>query len=811
MLKRVLNYSAYILVVIIIAFFAVELLTRPLLRGPLVSTYQAWIEGGVFILAMAVVLMAVFARQMAYLLVAALILCQSYFGAGLLGWQIMQPHLLIRHIPASLIEQWLLGATLFLVVHAFFRLRLLSFAYLIPLQRFLYYGAWLWLPLALLLPPTWFWLVLSLYLPFYLGGLCLSLIAREWVHQVYAPLVPFAYTTPIQLTTVAVSLAVWAAWRWHIMPEFMPAFGTFILLGVANLGALLAVLENLLYQKQATLQQHNELEQYKQLSPFGLVHIDHDDNIIYCNDLFEQWISSYQLPTPIKHWSQYFPRLERRTVFNNTRNNQPTEVKLKQLSIELPEGLSASFCLFGFAEKNHTILYLVPTNAHLALTLATKLSNTLAQHLYTSQGLEEVFNRVEDGTHNSALPNFMAFLKIHTPHASRGEPHDYSVPLSEALHRHLHKHTRTPFYIGKLSGQEFVLILTRFSAERLNRWLLHFLNHLQKEVFTHFNYGQPSTRCHAGVVELGTALNYQDSLAVARSACDCAINQNEHAILYRQNTPELQMQTDQLKFFEQLRQGTPRGLFLLMQPIISLNAPGGSYHVEVLLRFKNEKDELLPTNVLINLAAQNGSITAIDKWVFRTTLEWLGQNHEELHHIDWVNLNLSAVSLNSPEFIADLIVLLKGYGPILSKLCIEITESMAVHDLAYARDLMHTLQRMGIRIALDDFGAGYTSFSYLRELPANALKIDGSLIKDMLQTPNNTAIVRTIVELAQNLGMESVAEWVEDIDTLLALKEIGVDYVQGFAISKAINPARILDHREIYTLIPDPVTVRYLQ
>src|SRR5690625_7047447 len=78
-----------------------------------------------------------------------------------------------------------------------------------------------------------------------------------------------------------------------------------------------------------------------------------------------------------------------------------------------------------------------------------------------------------------------------------------------------------------------------------------------------------------------------------------------------------------------------------MQPIISLNAPGGSYHVEVLLRFKNEKDELLPTNVLINLAAQNGSITAIDKWVFRTTLEWLGQNHEELHHIDWVNLNRS--------------------------------------------------------------------------------------------------------------------------------------------------------------------------
>src|SRR5690625_8015813 len=109
MLKRVLNYSAYILAVIIIAFFAVELLTRPLLRGPLVSTYQAWIEGGVFVLAMAVLLMAVFTRQVSYLLVAALIFCQSYFGAGLMGWHIMQPHLLLHYAPEYLIEQWLLG------------------------------------------------------------------------------------------------------------------------------------------------------------------------------------------------------------------------------------------------------------------------------------------------------------------------------------------------------------------------------------------------------------------------------------------------------------------------------------------------------------------------------------------------------------------------------------------------------------------------------------------------------------------------------------------------------------------------------
>src|SRR3546814_7743406 len=92
---------------------------------------------------------------------------------------------------------------------------------------------------------------------------------------------------------------------------------------------------------------------------------------------------------------------------------------------------------------------------------------------------------------------------------------------------------------------------------------------------------------------------------------------------------------------------------------------------------------------------------------------------------------------------------------------------------------MKRLQSMGVRIALDDFGAGYTSFSYLKELRADAIKIDGALIKDMLANETNIAIVRTIVELARHLGMKSIAEWVEDSDTLDALQDMSVDYAQG--------------------------------
>ncbi len=814
-LNRGMHYTACLLAVVVIIFFSTELLTRPWHHQPVLSTYQAWAEGGAFILAIAVLIIALFARQVNYLLISALIFCQTYFGASLSNWPILQPQLLLHYASASSIQQWIIGITLFLAVYTFFRLKLLSFDYFPKLQYFLYFGSLLWPPSAWFLPASWFHILLNSYLPIYLGALCISLIAREWLPtEQTRPAPPYAYTTPILLSTAACCIAVWFCLHWQIIPELITPIGSFILLVIANLGALLAVLENLLYQKHQTTHQQNQLAHYQQLSPFGLLYLDAEGNIIYHNALFEQWVHHLQLPTPIHHWSQYFTALNSATLLKNTQNNTPTEVQPKQLNIELPQGTQASFYLFGFAEADYLIVYLIPSQAHYALPPHLRPNPKLSQRLYTNQGLEEIFNRIfqnTTGNQQNLLPNFLACLKILPPQTQSADPQDYSVPISEALQRHLEQHARTPFYIGKLSGQEFVLIMTRFSKERLNRWLNLFINHLQQEVLSRLSYGQPLTRCYIGVVELSHHLNYTDSLAVARSACETAIKNNEQSVLYEQNSAELHMQLDQLQFFEQLNQGNTRGLYLQMQPIISLKEPGASYHAEVLLRFRNNDNGALPTEPLINAAAQNGSITTIDKWVFHTTLNWFSQHYDELEHIHCLNLNLSAVSLNDSKFIHELIELLEQHPMVLSKLCIEITESVALHDLAYTRNLMHTLQNMGIKIALDDFGAGYTSFSYLRELPANALKIDGSLIKDMLRTQSNIAIVRTIVELAQNLGMVSIAEWVEDIDTLLALKELGVDYVQGFAVSKAVNPAQILDNKQIFTLIPDPVTVRYLQ
>src|SRR5690606_29991283 len=127
------------------------------------------------------------------------------------------------------------------------------------------------------------------------------------------------------------------------------------------------------------------------------------------------------------------------------------------------------------------------------------------------------------------------------------------------------------------------------------------------------------------------------------------------------------------------------------------------------------------------------------------------------------------------------------------------------------RALIARLKTLGIRIALDDFGAGYTSFNYLKQLDADAVKIDGTFVRDMLASDTNIAIVRTIVELAQNLGMVSIAEWVEDVQTLEMLREMGVDYVQGYAVSAALTPLEILDAESVSDLVSNADTLAYIR
>ncbi len=316
-----------------------------------------------------------------------------------------------------------------------------------------------------------------------------------------------------------------------------------------------------------------------------------------------------------------------------------------------------------------------------------------------------------------------------------------------------------------------------------------------------------------GLIEVADGTNVKDAMSAADRACREA-KKGLHAslVVYEKNEAVFKEREEELRLIERLGTGVvPEGLFLVMQPIMSLRAPYESLDFEILLRMRGKDNSITSAGKIISAGENNGRSAVIDRWVMSNTLEWLDQHYDHLDRTRFACMNLSGASLNDERFIHDAFSMLAQHGRAVGKLCIEITESVALHDLDNTRRFIDKVRDFGAKVALDDFGAGYTSFSYLKELRADTLKIDGSFVVGVNTHPANLAIVEAIVELARNLGMKSVAEWAEDLATVEALSEAGVDYVQGFVIARPQLPDKILGARSSASFIEDERVSQYVQ
>jgi EAL domain-containing protein (putative c-di-GMP-specific phosphodiesterase class I) len=225
---------------------------------------------------------------------------------------------------------------------------------------------------------------------------------------------------------------------------------------------------------------------------------------------------------------------------------------------------------------------------------------------------------------------------------------------------------------------------------------------------------------------------------------------------------------------------------------------------------RDPEGNLVPVSRVIAAGEQSGRMSAIDRWVLSTTLAWLDQHRARLQNTQFVCMNLSGASWNDEEFMQEVFDLLRRNSHVVSFLCIEITESVALHDLRNTRRFIDKVRSFGAKVALDDFGAGYTSFSYLKELPADLLKIDGSFVVKMTRHPANVSIVEAIVNLARNLGMKTIAEWAEDAATVQTLAELGVDYVQGFVVARPMACEHMLEADSAARFIVDTELLQFV-
>jgi EAL domain-containing protein (putative c-di-GMP-specific phosphodiesterase class I) len=174
----------------------------------------------------------------------------------------------------------------------------------------------------------------------------------------------------------------------------------------------------------------------------------------------------------------------------------------------------------------------------------------------------------------------------------------------------------------------------------------------------------------------------------------------------------------------------------------------------------------------------------VDEWVLNSTFTWLKKALSAKQAATVISMNLSGQSLSSRSFLPKVVELFGDSGIAPQQVCFEITETAAVANFEVALHFITSLRSMGCQFAIDDFGNGMSSFTYLKQLPVDYLKIDGSYVRDMLSDPIDRALVEAVNQIGHSMGMRTIAEFVEDTATLGALKLIGVDYAQGYAIGR---------------------------
>ena len=228
-------------------------------------------------------------------------------------------------------------------------------------------------------------------------------------------------------------------------------------------------------------------------------------------------------------------------------------------------------------------------------------------------------------------------------------------------------------------------------------------------------------------------------------------------------------------------------LVLRYQPIarISRKTPL-LHHAEILLGIPDEQGNLISPVDFIFAAESFRRMVAVDRWVIQNVFRWMGTHSRELDEMGGLAINLSGASLNEEGFIDFVLQQAKVLMVPMEKVCFEVTETAGIANLSNASEFILEVKKTGCTFALDDFGSGLSSYAYLKNLPVDFLKIDGAFVKNMDSNPYDYAVVKSITEIGHFMGKGIIAEYVENENILNMLREIGVDYAQGYVIGKPL-------------------------
>lgn len=302
-----------------------------------------------------------------------------------------------------------------------------------------------------------------------------------------------------------------------------------------------------------------------------------------------------------------------------------------------------------------------------------------------------------------------------------------------------------------------------------------------------------------GVVEVGSHANtVVDLISAADNACYRAKSQGRNRYyVYNPDDAEVNYQVSELELVNRIRQAIQQDEFeLFHQPIVPLNSQSGGLHYEILLRLPDGKNGYVSPAEFIPVSERHGLMSKIDIWVFEHTMDLLERHPQHVAGLSKCAINLSGLSIGDDKILDHLIARLKRSVVPSEKICFEITETAAVTNLAAAARFIQSLRDVGAKFALDDFGAGMSSFTYLKNMSVDYVKIDGSFVRNMCCDKSDFAAVKAIHEIAQSMGKQTIAEFVSDEIIKGCLSKLGVTYGQGFGLGKPSPFKDLLNHSD---------------
>jgi diguanylate cyclase (GGDEF)-like protein len=410
---------------------------------------------------------------------------------------------------------------------------------------------------------------------------------------------------------------------------------------------------------------------------------------------------------------------------------------------------------------------------------------------FEAQLIESMKNLENDKDAHQLIYFDLDNLQLVNDTFSRNAGDEIIVRFAQLIEEHLPNNA----VATRLMADDFVILLTHSNIDaatelaekiRKNNYVLRYLkgdNSLQVTV-------------SAGITELNRKIPEGDALTAARIACDSAKDHGRDRIeVHDQDDQSIIRRYDDMYLVSEIQKALDNDAFTLMaQPIVSLKQNDTKSRFEILLRMKDKQGNRVSSSAFFSAAERYQLMPQIDRWVVSTTLARLAQ------HVDFLKASGTSFAINlSGQSLGDDVILnfvedeIDRSGVPSDSLCFEVTESAAVSSRHKAQTFIDALRKRGCKFSLDDFGAGLSSFAYLKNFNVDVLKIDGSFIRDIIDNRISESMVAAITQVARVMELETVAEYVESTGTKELIAKLGVDFAQGHAVGKPIPLDDVLD------------------